>query len=149
MPHYSLASYILTIQIPDEVALKFGTNTISIGGQGSYVGSISLANSKDTFSTVGDDTGGWIHNKSLDRTGSATISLNQLAESVGQLIRLFNIYFNLDDVEGLTLTLTSSAGKLIATGTDSLVTRIPNQDFNSTASEQSWTLTIGQLIFNS
>ena len=144
---YSLANYILSVDSNDpEIKSIFGT--ISIGGEGSYVGSINLSLANPQWSTTGYSTGGWVHNKNLDRHGTATVSLNQLSEPVAKFIQLCKLYYSTTDYEGFTLSLTDVAGNNIASCIDCYISQIPDQTYEDQAGMQSWAFTCGQINFN-
>ena len=83
---YSLALVSVAIKFPDkETPVRFG-------GQGSMIGSITLARKNDRFSAEGDATGGFVINESLDRTGTCVLSIKQFAPLVSTLTDLFNKY---------------------------------------------------------
>lgn len=146
---YSLASYYLSISIPTEVANSFGADEITIGGEGSYLDTISIALSTDLYSTKGDATGSWIHTKNYNRTGTIQLTINQVSDAVARLKSLFNIYYSLDEeAEGLTLTLKSSLNNVaVAICNDCVITKIPDQSFGSETSTQQWTLNAGKITF--
>lgn len=143
---YSLANYILSIE-PNDAQIKqiFGVTTI--GGEGSSVDSITLSNLTNIYDTTGYATGGWVHNKSLDRHGTATISINQLSDRVTRFIQLAKLSLS-GDYDGFTLSLTDIEGNKIATCVDCYIQNIPEQAFASTAANQTWTFTCGQINYN-
>lgn len=146
MKRYCLADYILTVDIPEDVG--FGTQSVSIGGEGSYLDSISISMSTDMFSTEGDATGSWIHTKSLDRTGSVTISVKQISDKIAIFKSLVNVYMNLNtESSGMTLTLRDMLNNTIAICEDCVISKIPDQEFSSTPSSQSWTFNAGRITF--
>lgn len=146
MKRYCLANYILTVDIPEDVG--FGTQSISIGGEGSYLDSITISMSSDMFSTEGDATGGWIHTKSLDRTGSVTVSVKQISDKVAVFKSLVNVYMNLNtESSGMTLTLRDMLNNTIAICEDCVISKIPDQAFSSTPTSQSWTFNAGRITF--
>ena len=140
---YSLANYILTIKSNNTNAQAVFGNDISIGGEGSYVGSITFSRQTEMWSTSGFATGGWIHNKNL---GTVTIEISQLAPQVGRFIQLCNVYYA-SDYEGFTLTLTDSEQNQIVECIDCYITTIPNQSFAESVGTQSWTFTCGQINY--
>lgn len=143
--NYSLADYILTIS---DITEEFGLTNIQIGGQGSMTDSMSAARNKDMYETEGDDTGGYVHNKSYNKTGLINITLNQLSENVGKFKTLCNVYHRTAVQKGFTITLTDSEGNIICTGNDCMPKGIPEQAFAGTAGTQTWVLTCGVLEFN-
>lgn len=149
MARYSLANYILTVTIPTELAGTFGANTLTVGGEGSYLDSMQVSLSQNLWSTEGDSTGSWVHNKNLDRTGTCQITLSMLSDKVARFITLCNLYYAADsDYSGLTLELSSSDGTTIATCNDCYITKIPDQQFQSTAQRQTWEFTCGRITIH-
>lgn len=143
---YSLSNYILSIDSNDDTIKRiFGT--ISVGGEGNYLDSISLSQSEDIFTTTGYATGGWIHNKSLDRHGIASLTLNQLSDKVARFIQLAKLSLS-GDYEGFTLSLSDSDGNKIATCVDCYIVKIPDQVFGAQAQTQTWQFTCGQINYN-
>lgn len=143
---YSLANHILSI-VPDDPQLRTDFGTITIGGQGSYLDSITIELDNDLWSTSSYNTGAWIHNKNLSRTGSATVSISQLSDEVYILMRLSNKYYE-DEYNGFTITLSDQEGTLIATCVDCYIQKIPNQQFQNEAQNQDWAFTCGQITFS-
>lgn len=143
---YSLANYILSIDCNDD-RLKSIFGTISIGGEGNYLDSITLSQPTSLYSTTGYATGAWVHNKNLDRHGSATLSLNQISNAVAKFIQLAKLFYT-DDYEGFTLSLSDIAGNKIATCVDCYIEKIPDQAYTASAQNQSWTFTCGQINYN-
>lgn len=143
---YSLTNYILSID-PNDSAIKQMFGTVSIGGEGSYLDSITLSNASNIFDTQGYATGGWVHNKSNDRHGTATISLNQLSDRVSRFIQLAKLSLS-GDYEGFTLSLSDINGNKIATCVDCYITKIPDQTFTASAQNQSWEFTCGQINYD-
>jgi len=146
---YSLADYVLTISIPQKLRTALGITTISVGGEGSYLDNFSFSMRKDTWETQGDDTGGWIHTKSYNRIGDASLTLNMLSEQVVQLTRLFNIYFSSEQLdEGVTITLSDASSNTVVTCNDCYVKRIPDLSIQASPGTRTWQFTCGQIIFN-
>lgn len=146
MKKYSLANYILSVD-PNDSSIKSMFGTISIGGEGNAIGSISLSVSSSMWSTEGYATGAWIHNKNLDKHGSVTISINQLSDKVVKLIQLVKLYYG-KDYDGFTLAVSDINGNKVASCIDCYIEKIPEQSFGTTASDQRWTFTCGQINFN-
>lgn len=146
---YSLAKYIATISIPASVAASFGASSISVGGLGSTTESITISVPQDLWSVVGDATGGYVMNKNNDRSGSVIISLNQLTENVGRFITLCNVYYSSEEIsDGLTIEVSSLDGKTVATCSDCMIRKIPDQAFAATAANQSWEFVCGKITFH-
>ena len=145
MKRYSLANHILSIT-PNNSTLKWAFDTISIGGEGSYLDSISISLNGQLWSTTPFATGAWVHNKNLDKTGTVVLSLNQLSDEVKTFVTMAETYYA-DDYDGFTLTLTTNEGELICTCVDCYIQNIPSQDYQSSAQNQSWTFTCGKITF--
>lgn len=146
---YSLVDYILTISIPQKLRSVLGITTISIGGEGSYTDKFSFSMNNPTWQTSGDATGSWIHTKSLDRTGNATISLSMLSPQVVRLTRLFNLYFSSEMLdEGVTMTLSDASSNTVVTCNDCFITKLPDITIQDTPQQREWTFTCGQIIVN-
>lgn len=143
---YSLANYILSVE-PQSSDIKSMFGTISLGGEGSYLGTISLSLNEDLWTTTGYATGGWVHNKSLDKHGTASVTLNQLSDPVSKFIQLCNIYYT-GNYPGFTLSLSDIDGNKIATCIDCYITKIPDQVYANSASDQTWSFTCGQINYN-
>ena len=142
---YSLANYILSIEPLDDT-LKSIFGTTSIGGEGNALDSIVLSQPTDMFSTSGYATGAWVHNKNLDRHGTATISLNQLSDRVGRFIQMAKLFIS-GDYDGFTLSLSDINGNKIATCVDCYITKIPDQSYANESANQSWVFTCGQINY--
>jgi len=142
---YSLADYILTIS---NITQEFGLTNIQIGGQGSMTDSITANRNEDMYETEGDKTGGYVHNKSYNKTGLINITLNQLSANVGKFKTLCNVYHRAAVQQGFTVTLTDTEGNIIVTANDCMPKGIPEQAFGQTAATQTWVLTCGIIEFN-
>ena len=146
MKRYCLANYILTADIPEDIG--FGTQSVSIGGEGSYLDSISIDLNEDMFSTQGDNTGSWVHIKNLNRTGKVTISIKQVSDKIAIFKSLVNVYMNVDsEASGMTLTLRNTLNNTVAICEDCVITKIPEQSFSSEPGTQSWTFNAGKITF--
>ena len=143
MKKYSLANYILSIE-PADASLKTMFGTISIGGEGSYLGSINVSMNSSLWSTTGYATGAWVHNKSLDKSGTCKININQLSDKVIKLIKLCNVYYS-GDYNGVTITVSDNSGNKVATCVDCYIQKLADQSFSTTADSQDWTFTCGQI----
>ncbi len=148
---YSLSDYIATVSIPNNVksVLGFTDPTLSFGGEGSYLGHISVSQRNDTWRTEGDNTGSWVHIKNLDRTGEVRISLNMLSPKTIQLTKLFNLYYNSDIVdEGVEITISNAASSIIVTCIDCYITRMPELDISDEPGTREWVFTCGKVVIN-
>ena len=141
---YSLSDYTLSI------SHSYGSyvqNPITIGGQGSAIGSIEISVDGTLWSTKGYATGAWVHNKNLDRTGTVTISINQLSSSVSYFATICKLYYQNTSDKPMTLILKGRDQKLIASMGDCYIQKIPSQSFGESANDQSWTFTCGTVTF--
>jgi len=147
---YSLSKYIVGITLPNEIRTNLGIDqdSISIGGSGTYLGEINISRNNPMWQTNGTPTGGYTHNQSLDRTGTVSVTLNQLSEVVSKLKRIFNLFYNIDTEKGMTITISDSYGNIIATGDDCYIVNIPDQTFGETAATQTWEFTAGVVDIN-
>lgn len=146
MKRYCLANYILTIDIPEDIG--FGSTSVSIGGEGSYLDSITISRPTEMFKTEGDSTGSWVHTKSLDKTGTVTVSIKQVSDKIAVFKALMNVYGNLNtEADGLTLTLRDTLNNDICICEDCLIDKIPDQSFEAEPKSQSWSFTCGRITF--
>lgn len=146
MKRYCLADYILTADIPSD--LGFGSKSVSIGGEGSYLDTISVSMEATMFETTADATGSWVHKKSLDRHGSVNVTINQMSDKIAIFKALMNVYAKASsDVEGMTLTLRDNMNNTICICNDCLLTKIPDQSFAADPGTQQWTFTCGEILY--
>lgn len=141
---YSLANYLLSLKSENgEINEIIGS--VTIGGEGSAVGLISVEYNESLWSTTGFPTGGYVHNKNLSKTGQITVSINQLSDKVAKFIQLCNISYGGND-DSLTISISDNdANQIICSAIDCYITKIPNQEFGASASEQSWVFTCGKI----
>ena len=161
---YSLADYQLTIGFSDSIATLLNLRdeegnlltNYSIGGpgengEGSFVGQILVTRNKDLFTTEGDPTGSWVHNKNLDKTGTIQIDITQISDDVVKLIQLCQIYQSVQtNMPGLELTINSvasSTSTTMVTGRDSYIQKVPDITLGETAQRLSWIFTCGQVVY--
>lgn len=152
---YSLADVQAIIKIPDVIPENvISLRNLAIGGpgemgEGSFVGSITITRTSNLFSTTGDSTGSWTHNKNLDRTGSCNIAINQISDTIVKLAQLCNAFESIQgNYPGMTISIVSSAndaGMPIAICEDCYITKIPDQGFAATAATQVWVFTCGRI----
>lgn len=145
MKRYSLADYRLSIDSADPT-IKSMFGTISIGGEGSYLGNVSVSQNSNLWNTKGFATGAWAHDKNLDRTGHCNLQLHQLSNDVVKLIRLCNIFYS-GNYGSLTLIVSDNLGNKVATCTDSFIEKIPDQSFSESSENQTWSFTCGKVVF--
>lgn len=151
---YSLADYILTLGV-DSVSLRnllgLSSNSISIGGEGQFLGSIKVAYSADQWSTKADATGSWVHSKSYDQHGTFDLELNQMAPAVIRFIGIVAAYYSSTEVrDGFTLTLKKAGNNetFNVVGEDCRIVKIAEQSFANEAENQTWSFTAGRITFN-
>ena len=161
---YSLADYQLTIGLSDSIARMLGLRdkngnlltNFSIGGpgednQGSFVGQIVVNRTQDLFTTTGDATGSWVHDKNLNRTGTITIDITQISDDIITLVQLCQIFESVQsNMPGLELTINSVASTTattMVTGKDCYIQKLPEITLAEQAGRLSWIFTCGQIIY--
>lgn len=142
---YCLADYIVSIT-PSDSTLRSMFSKVTIGGEGNAIDSITISRSTNMWSTEGFATGAWVHNKSLDRTGTVQLSLSQLSEKISKLKKMCEVFYN-GDYSGFTITVTDSKSNVVASCNDCYLVKIPTQTFGNSAGTQSWTFTCGEVDF--
>lgn len=161
MYRYALADYQAVITVESEIdGFPSGTQ-IAIGGPGdisgpgSFLNSITVSRATDMWSTKGDATGSWVHEKSLDKHGTCVISLNQISDNIQRLINLCKAFESVaaqSNIKGLTITIYANSGENATTKTvcvcnDCYISKTTDQVFGSESADQEWTFTCGQVIF--
>lgn len=154
---YSLADYQVTLTIPTIGNLT--GEEISIGGpgednKGSCVGEIKVTRNENIWTTEGDPTGSWVHNKNLNKTGTVEINIRQVSAVIYKLMEVCQAYETVSSrgSEGITITV-NPAGNFgipvidFITCKDCFIQKIPDQDYTDTAKEQQWIFTCGQISF--
>ena len=161
---YSLADYQLTIGLSDSIAQLLGLRdsfgnlltNFSIGGpgengEGSFVGQITVSRTEDLFKTTGDPTGSWVHDKSLNRTGTIGIDITQISDDVVTLVQLCQIFESVQtNMPGLELTINSVASATattMITGRDCYIQKLPELQLGEAATRMSWVFTCGQIVY--
>lgn len=153
---YSLADYQVTLKIPAIGTLN--EEEISIGGpgdnnEGSCVGEIKVTRNENLWTTEGDPTGSWVHNKNLNRTGTVEINIRQVSGVIYKLMAVCQAYESVSSngSEGITITVNPVFGGTAITDfitcKDCFIQKIPDQDYTDTAKEQQWIFTCGQISF--
>ena len=143
---YNLANYILSIE-PNDATIKNMFGVISVGGEGSAVGSITANLTNDMWSTESYNTGAWVHSKNMSRTGTVTVNISQVSKEVAKFIKMCKLFYG-GDYDGFTLSVSDISGTKVCTAVDAYIQKIPNQEFGATAAQQAWTFTCGQLSFD-
>lgn len=150
---YSLSDYRLSITVPNSLSGLLGLSEFSIGGEGSYLDNIDTGYDNDLFTTEGDATGSWVHNKNLSKVGKVTVTINQMSEKVARFKRLCNLFYSAtsdsnEEYDGLTMVLTDMKNQVIATMVDCFIVKIPNQRYGQKAETQAWVITCGKISYN-
>lgn len=151
MARYSLADYTLALTLPSDFATEMGlTGSLVVGGEGSYLDSFLVELDNDMYSTKGDSTGSWVHDRNLSRTGKVTISIHQLSDNIAKFKKIVNLYYTSStNYQGITLALSPNQSEHhVVDCEDCYFQKIPNQEFGSESGNQSWILTCGQITFN-
>lgn len=152
MARYSLANYTLALTIPSDFASQIGltgNESLVVGGEGSYLDNFSIEMDNDMYTTKGDATGSWVHDKNLSRTGKVTIVLHQLSDKVAKFKKIVNLYYQSNtDYDGVNLSLVDNQGNELANCQDCYFQRIPTQEFGQESGTQSWILTCGAITFS-
>lgn len=152
---YSLADHLVKVTLPANIQYQgadLGGMVLQFGGpgnnnnNGSFMGSITVARSTNTWSTTGDATGSWVHNKTLDRTGTVSLDLRQVSDDVIRLQMLANIFETQEVQEGCRIEV-YSGNVTVAVADDCYITKIPNQVYGDSAANQTWEWTSGKVTF--
>lgn len=161
---YSLADYQLTIGLSEQIAQALGLTdsngniltNFSIGGpgedkEGSFVGQITVNRAQDLFTTSGDATGSWVHDKNLNRTGTITIDITQISDTIITLVQLCQIFESVQtNMPGLELTINSvvsTTSTTMVSGRDCYIQKLPDITYGENAGRLTWTFTCGQIIY--
>ncbi len=159
---YSLTDYIVTINIPaieNVPAKKFNIGGAGNTGDGSYLGEIKITRNVEAFTTEGDVTGSWVHNRNLNKTGTVELTIRQVADEVIKLILAANAYESVNNTsrafrgqKGIDITVSipgyADLSTPFITCTDCMINKIPDQIFGETAAMQTWIFTAGKITFN-
>lgn len=141
---YSLANYKVAISINDSILKTAFGDVLTVGGNGSQLESMSVDFNASIFSKQTYSTGGYVFDKSYDRSGSLSITLNQLSEEVGKFKNLINMYYA-GDYETLSIVLTNNENEKVIEMIDCLPSKIPTQQFQSSAQTQTWGFEVGRI----
>ena len=141
---YSLANYKLSISINDVVLRTAFGSALTVGGNGSQLESMTVSPNANIFDIESYATGGYVFNKSYDRSGSVSVTLNQLSDEIGKFKNLINMYYS-GDYGALTIVLTNNENEKVIECVDCLPTKIPDQQFQSTAQTQTWGFSVGKI----
>ncbi len=166
---YALADYEIAITFPNSLSYGTGTTATSfveksgvendkpivIGGpgengiDGSYTGSITVKRNKELWTTEGDATGSWVHNKNLDRTGTISVDITQVSDQIVTLTYLCSAYESVQDsIGGLEIEIKNIAtNETVASGIDCYITKIPDHNFKETADRFTFEFTCGRVMF--
>ena len=152
---YSLGDHTVTISGINLGGLNIAA--ISLGGygennRGSFTDSISLIRNEALWSTEGDYTGSWVHNKNMNGTGAVVVRLRQVSDNIPKLQQLAEVdraTVNTGSANqaGVTITVQNGAGATIGEAIDCHIEKIPDQVFGNTAEVQEWRFTAGLVEF--
>ena len=149
---YSLANYILSIKIPQELKAVFGEDFI-VGGagdnqRGSYTTSIDVSRNQDLYTLKADATGSWVHEKNLNQSGTISVNLNQMAPVGAKLTKLFYALSAYSGNQEITMTICGNDSTPIITANDCVLANIPDLQLQSSVNDRTWTFNCGQVIYN-
>ena len=144
---YSLANYKMTITTSDTTLKRVFGESLTIGGNGSHVGSFSISDLQNIHQVKSYDTGGYIFSKSYDRHAKISVSLNQFSDEVGKFKNLIKLYYS-GDYGTLTIVLTNNENEKVIECVDCLPEAIPGQTFGESAGDQTWTFVVGKATIN-
>ena len=150
---YSLADYALVLKVEDtalQAALGLSTDTVRIGGEGQFMGKITVKFTTPQWSTKADATGAWVHSRSFDQSGEVNVSINQMSDAVIRFIRIVEAYYSSIDIRaGFTLTISKTSDVSFSVACeDCRVVKIPDQVHDKEAQEQEWAINSGRIIVN-
>lgn len=151
MKKYALANYQIAISINDTQLRNLFSDEIVIGGAGTYMGNISVNRESNVYEVQGDNTGSYVFNQNLNKTGTVTLSINQLSDDVIKLKRIVEWCYT-HEISPFTITvrsntLESTSVKTVCICNDCLVQGVPTQSFGDAATNQTWTFICGKIDF--
>ena len=144
---YSLANYKMTITSSDPTIKRVFGESLTIGGNGSQVGSFSVSDLQNQNSVQGYATGGYIYSKSYDRTASISVSLNQFSDEISKFKNLIKLYYS-GDYGTLTIVLTNNENEKIVEAVDCLPEGLPDLSLSADAGNQTWKFLVGIITIN-
>lgn len=151
---YSLADYLITLTV-NSVELRnnlgLSTDSFTVGGEGQFMGSITVSYAVDQWTTDADATGAWVHSKSFDQHGTIALSINQMSDAVVRFIGIVSAYYSSNNInDGFTLSVqkAGNTGTFAISAEDCRIQKIPDQAFGDEAAEQTWTFTCGRILAN-
>lgn len=145
MPKYSLANYILSIE-SDNQTLRDMFGSISIGGEGSMLGSITISLANNLWTTASYPTGGWVHSKNLSRVGTIELTINMLSDSTSRFKKMVGVYYT-GDYGSFTLSISDNEGNELVSAIDCLPQNYASLSLTESPQDQTWTFTCGQIIY--
>lgn len=144
---YSLANYKMTITSTDANIKKIFGEALTVGGNGSHVGSFTVSDLQEQHSIEGYATGGYIISKSYDRHGTIAVELMQLSDEISKFKNLVKLYYS-GDYDSLTIVLTNNENEKVVECVDCLPVGFPDQTFGDSATNQTWTFVVGKVTIN-
>ena len=151
---YSLADYILTLTVNSTVLrnkLGLSANNFTIGGEGQFMGKLTVSFETNQWTTSADATGAWVHSKSFDQHGTISLDINQMSDSVIRFIGIVSAYYsdtNINDGFTLSVQKAGETGTFAIAAEDCRIQKIADQEFGNEAAEQSWVFTCGRILMN-
>lgn len=145
---YSLAKYSLTITTNDSRLQEIFGESLTIGGQGSTTDSISVSQSSGPMQINAYATGGYVFSQSYDRSGTASININQVSDAVNKLKKLLKATYTIE-YDPFTIVVSDNEGNQVVSCKDCyLGNSLPTQSFSESAADQTWNFICGQVTFN-
>lgn len=153
---YSLADHRVVVTLPENFyigSVNVGGKQIVFGGagetgmEGSFMGQISITRNSEMFTTTGDVTGSWVHNKSLDRTGTVELQIRQISDDV---VKLRMICMALEEAEtqsdGILIEVYNN-DDLVEKAEDCVIQKQVDDVLGESADNQTWTWLAGRVTF--
>lgn len=159
MATYSLVDYRVTIKLPNQMNKYLSTNLregLIIGGQNSFVESITIRQNVEAFSTKGDSTGSFIHTFNADRTGEIELSISQVSQASKILSLMFSTYYKVENRNApfkntapipLIEVYDTRNNVVVAKCSDAFIKKHPDKTFTNEAGNESWVFTVGVIEF--
>lgn len=155
MAVYSLTHFIVNISLPEsmrELLTSKQKESLTIGGSGSFIESITIRTTTDNWQVKGDATGSYIHTFNADRTGEVELSISQVATQSKLFSKLMNIYFSkIDEKDGyrkleafpLIQVQDIKTGEIVAECKDAFIKKPAEKKYSSEAQNDTWIFAAG------
>lgn len=150
---YSLADHYVQLVFSQNSPNALAGKQFQIGGAGdnnqpgSFVGSITFARENDGWTTEADATGSWVHNQSLARHGTVTISIRQVSDDILRLMTIMNLYEQdvSSELVGCTISVYNTNEDELMVAKDCYISKMPDQVYGETAANQDWSFVAGRI----